>query len=214
MELLPSRLADEGNLAAALRDAFARIGQLERALVFIDEVEEIAPVRAEGGQGGMHGVTNELLKLIPGFREGEERLLVCATNSIRSLDPAFLRPGRFDYLIPIGTPDAAAREAIWSRYAATRADVDLDVLVGASELFTPADIEHAARVAAQAAFERDLTGPDDLTGPVGADGTQAADGTEGASTEDYLAAIGQARPTVTPAMVEEFAADITTHARV
>lgn len=102
VELLPSRLADEGNLAAALRDAFARIGRLERALVFIDEVEEIAPLRTEGVRGGMHGVTNELLKLIPGFREGEERLLVCATNSIRSLDPAFLRPGRFDYLIPIG----------------------------------------------------------------------------------------------------------------
>lgn len=104
VELLPSRLADEGNLAAALRTAFARIARLERVLVFIDEVEEIALTRAEGAVGGMHGVTNELLKLIPGFREGEERLLVCATNSIRSLDSAFLRPGRFDYLIPIGTP--------------------------------------------------------------------------------------------------------------
>ncbi|MFB7613261.1 ATP-binding protein [Kitasatospora sp. NPDC056181] len=221
VELLPSRLADEGNLAAALRDAFARIGRLERALVFIDEVEEIAPVRTEGAQGGMHGVTNELLKLIPGFREGEERLLVCATNSIRSLDPAFLRPGRFDYLIPIGTPDAAARAAIWSRYAAGRADVDLDALVGASELFTPADIEHAARVAAQSAFERDLVAPDGA--PAGgsdsygapAGGTDGgASGDDGASTADYLAAIAQARPTVTPAMIEEFGADITSHARV
>jgi len=200
VELLPSRLADEGNLAAALRTAFARISELERVLVFIDEVEEIAPVRGEGTPGGMHGVTNELLKLIPGFREGEERLLVCATNSIRSLDSAFLRPGRFDYLIPIGTPDAAAREAIWSRYAVTRSDVDLGVLVGASELFTPADIEHAARIAAQAAFERD---PGD-TGPDGV----------GATTEDYLAAIAQCRPTVTPELVEAFTADIGSHARI
>lgn len=201
VELLPSRLADEGNLAAALRTAFARISELERVLVFIDEVEEIAPMRGEGAPAsGMHGVTNELLKLIPGFREGEERLLVCATNSIRSLDSAFLRPGRFDYLIPIGTPDAAARTAIWSRYAATRSDVDLAVLVGASELFTPADIEHAARIAAQAAFERDL-------------GDTAVDGV-GATTEDYLAAIGQCRPTVTPELVDAFTADITSHARV
>ncbi|MEV4611001.1 bifunctional GNAT family N-acetyltransferase/ATP-binding protein [Kitasatospora sp. NPDC049258] len=200
VELLPSRLADGGNLAAALRAAFARIAQLERVLVFIDEVEEIAPVRTEGAAGGMHGVTNELLKLIPGFREGEERLLVCATNSIRSLDPAFLRPGRFDYLIPIGTPDAAARAAIWSRHAATRDDVDLSALVPASELFTPADIEHAARIAAQAAFERDL-----------GDGGPA---TDGAGTEDYLAAVAQCRPTVTPAMIEEFTADIGSHARV
>lgn len=73
------------------------------------------------------------------------------------------------------------------------------MLVGASDLFTPADIEHAARVAAQSAFERDLTAPD---------------GTEGASTRDYLGAIEQARPTVTPAMIEEFGADITSHARV
>ncbi|GAA2747676.1 bifunctional GNAT family N-acetyltransferase/ATP-binding protein [Kitasatospora cinereorecta] len=203
VELLPSRLADQGNLAAALRTAFARIARLERVLVFIDEVEEIAPLRIEGAVGGMHGVTNELLKLIPGFREGEERLLVCATNSIRSLDPAFLRPGRFDYLIPIGTPDAAARAAIWSRYAATRTDVKLDVLVDASELFTPADIEHAARSAAQAAFERDL-----------GDGTEPGPDSAGATTDDYRAAIAGCRPTVTPAMIEEFTADIGSHARV
>ncbi|MER5865996.1 bifunctional GNAT family N-acetyltransferase/ATP-binding protein [Kitasatospora sp. NPDC002040] len=198
VELLPSRLADEGNLAAALRTAFGRIAELERVLVFIDEVEEIAPVRGEGVQSGLHGVTNELLKLIPGFREGEERLLVCATNSIRSLDPAFLRHGRFDYLIPIGTPDPVAREAIWSRYAEGRAGVELDRLVEQSELFTPADIEHAARSAAQAAFERDLAG----------------DAPAGATTGDYLTAIGQCRPTVTPAMIEDFTADITSHARV
>lgn len=205
VELLPSRLADGGNLAAALRSAFARISELERVLVFIDEVEEIAPVRSEPAQpGGLHGVTNELLKLIPGFRERDERLLVCATNSLRSLDPAFLRPGRFDYVIPIGTPDPAARSAIWSRYTDGRADVDIAALVAASELFTPADIEHAARVAAQASFERDL----EAIG-VGA----GARGRLGASTEDYLAALARCRPTVTPAMLDEFGADITAHAR-
>ncbi|HET6856697.1 MAG TPA: bifunctional GNAT family N-acetyltransferase/ATP-binding protein [Streptomyces sp.] len=205
VELLPSRLADEGNLAAALRSAFARIAELERVLVFIDEVEEIAPVRTEPAQpGGMHGVTNELLKLIPGFRERDERLLVCATNSIRSLDPAFLRPGRFDCLIPIGTPDTAARTAIWSRYTDGRSDVDVDALVAASELFTPADIEHAARSAAQAAFERDLEAVGASTGDARL---------PGAGTEDYLAAIAQCRPTVTPAMIDQFGADITAHAR-
>ncbi|KJY23915.1 ATPase AAA, partial [Streptomyces katrae] len=143
------------------------------------------------------------LKLIPGFREGDERLLVCATNSIRSLDPAFLRPGRFDYLIPIGTPDAGARAAIWSRYTAGRADVDVAALVAATELFTPADIEHAARIAAQVSFERDLES-------VGARGAAAQ---PGATTADYLEAVAQCRPTVTPAMTGEFHADITAHAR-
>ncbi|MEV6007912.1 bifunctional GNAT family N-acetyltransferase/ATP-binding protein [Streptomyces sp. NPDC051976] len=201
VELLPSRLADEGNLAAALRTAFARVAELERVLVFIDEVEEIAPVRSVPAQSGMHGVTNELLKLIPRFREGEERLLVCATNSIRSLDPAFLRPGRFDYLIPIGTPDAAARSAIWSRYAAQRPDVDLDALVAASGRLTPADIEHVARTAAQSAFERDL-GAGPATAPAGA------------GTADYLDALSHCRPTVTPAMIDQFTADIASHARL
>ncbi|WP_037606590.1 ATP-binding protein [Streptacidiphilus rugosus] len=207
VELLPSRLADEGNLAAALRSAFHRIGELERVLVFIDEVEEIAPVRGEAGAGGagaaggglhaMHGVTNELLKLIPGFRERDGRLLVCATNSVRSIDPAFLRTGRFDYVIPIGTPDDAARAAIWSRYAPAlgRTDVDVAALVAASERFSPADIEHAARLAAQTAFERD-------------------DAEAGASTADYLDAIAASRPTVTTAMVEAFRADIGSHARL
>ncbi|WP_241746264.1 hypothetical protein [Streptomyces lydicus] len=114
------------------------------------------------------------------------------------------RVSRFDYLIPIGTPDTAARSAIWSRYTDGRADVDVAALVAASELFTPADIEHAARVAAQASFERDL----EAIG-VGA----GAHGRLGASTDDYLAALAQCRPTVTPAMIDEFSADITAHAR-
>lgn len=102
------------------------------------------------------GGTGELLKPITRFREGDERLLVCATDSIRSLDPAFLRPGRCDHLVPIGTPDKAARAAIRSRYADGRSDVDVSVPVSAGDPFTPADTEHATRIAAQTAFERDL----------------------------------------------------------
>ena len=84
------------------------------------------------------------------FRERQTRLLVAATNSVRSLDSAFLRPGRFDYLIPVGPPDANARRALWSRFIARtgRTDVDLDRLVSGTEGFTPADIEHAEPAAA------------------------------------------------------------------
>lgn len=93
---------------------------------------------------------------------------------------------------------------MWSRHTAGRTDVDVAALVEASDLFTPADIEHAARTAAQTSFERDLEG-------VGTRGASAAQ--LGASTEDLLAAIAQCRPSVTPAMTGEFAADITAHAR-
>jgi len=203
VEIFPSRLAaGDGGLANALRDVFAQIADLERVVLFMDEVEEIAPMREGRPTSEVHGVTNELLKLIPAFRERDTRLLVAATNSIRSMDSAFLRPGRFDYLIPVGPPDALARVALWSRFVSgsDRRDVDLQVLAAATEGFTPADIEYAARVAAQAAFEREVVHGE-------------AVGARGASTPDYLSAISQVRPTVTAPIRAEFVEDIAAFAR-
>lgn len=200
VELFPSRLAaaSPGGLAASLREAFAEINELEELVLFIDEVEEIAAARA-GASITETGVTNELLKLIPTFREHDKRLLVCATNSVHALDSAFLRPGRFDYVIPVGPPDPPARAAVWRRYLGAVADaVDEHQLVAASELFTPADIEFAARKGAQAAFEREV-----VHGGAGR-----------ATTEDYLRAIGEVRPTLTAAMLAEFSEDKEHYARL
>ncbi|WP_020500533.1 ATP-binding protein [Sciscionella marina] len=201
VELFPSRLAADapGGLASSLRETFAELATLETVLLFIDEVEEIAAARSGTAADPGHGVTNELLKLIPGFREHEDRLLVCATNSVRSLDPAFLRPGRFDYTIPIGPPDATARAAIWNRYLDQGADtIEIPRLVEASAMFTPADIEFAARKAAQTAFEREILqhGHDQ---PV--------------STNDYLAAITETRPSLTAATLAAFDQDIEQYTR-
>jgi len=204
VEVFPSRLAgSEGGLANALRDVFARIHELERVVVFLDEVEEIAPQRGDNPAAAAHGVTNELLKLIPAFRERQTRLLVAATNSVRSLDSAFLRPGRFDYLIPVGPPDAHARRALWQRFIdrTGRADVDLDQLVAGTDGFTPADIEFAARIAAQASFEREVVSGDTSEQP-------------GASTADYTSALTGVRPTVTEQMQRDFDEDIAAFARV
>ncbi|HET7902344.1 MAG TPA: ATP-binding protein [Candidatus Nanopelagicales bacterium] len=197
VEVLPSALlADPAGPAAALRTTFDRVRRLERVLVFIDEVEEIASAR--GDRSPVHGLTNELLKVVPEFRRHDERLLVCATNDLRSLDPAFTRPGRFDYVIPIGTPDEAAREAIWSRYADPEA-IDLREVVLGSASFTPAEIEHAARVASQASFERAVFDGSDGTGP---------------TTADYLTAIAAAKPSVTDEVRESFALDVDELARL
>ncbi|MCP3819534.1 bifunctional GNAT family N-acetyltransferase/ATP-binding protein [Streptomyces sp. A3M-1-3] len=201
VELFPSRLAAgaPGGLATSLRETFADLAELETVLLFIDEVEEIAGVRSGLAVDPGHGVTNELLKLIPGFRDHDDRLLICATNSVRSLDPAFLRPGRFDYVIPVGPPDPVARAAIWQRYLGPGADgVELHRLVAASEMFTPADIEFAARKGAHAAFEREV-----------ADRQGAP-----ASTEDYLAAIADTRPTLTDQALTEFREDIEHYVRI
>ncbi|MEU9321622.1 GNAT family N-acetyltransferase [Streptomyces sp. NPDC048295] len=201
VELFPSRLAStgEGGLAASLREVFGELAELETVVLFIDEVEEIASVRSGTAADPSHGVTNELLKLIPGFRDHDDRLLICATNSVRSLDPAFLRPGRFDYVIPVGPPDPEARSAVWRRYLGpATGHVDLHRLVAASEMFTPADIEFAARKGAQTAFEREV-----------AQGQGAP-----AGTEDYLQAIAQTRPTLTDQALEDFAEDTEKYLRM
>ena len=108
VELFPSRLAAEGahSRASALREFFELVAHIEHLVLFIDEVDEITGKRSE--RRDTEGVTNELLKAIPSFRARDHRLLVCATNSVRDLDPALLRPGRFDYVLPIGPPDMAA----------------------------------------------------------------------------------------------------------
>jgi SpoVK/Ycf46/Vps4 family AAA+-type ATPase len=202
VELFPSRLAGESpaGLAAALREAFALVAELDKVVLFIDEVEEIAGSRQPRTVSAAQGVTNEMLKLIPAFREQEERLLICATNSVRALDSAFLRHGRFDYVLPIGPPDPAARQAIWDRYLAAvpHGELDMVAIVEESRLFTPADIEFAARRTAQLAFERVLF----------------EHGKELVTTGDIRHAISQTRRTLTPELVAEFEQDITEYARM
>src|SRR6201999_3913624 len=146
------------------------------------------------------GVTNEMLTLPPPFREQDERLLICATNSVRALDSAFLRHGRFDYVIPVGPPDPAARGAIWDRYltAIPHGELDMAAIVEESRLFTPADIEFAARRTTQLAFERVLF----------------ERGDQQVTTGDVLRAVGQTRRTLTPELVTEFEQDIQDYARV
>ena len=205
VEVFPSRLAaDPKGLAGALRETFLRIAELEHAVVFIDEVEEIASQRSGEPPSPTQGVTNELLKIIPAFREQDGRLLVCATNFIRVLDSALLRHGRFDYVIPIGLPDVAARHAIWERYVpdAVSDAVDVDLLVRSSEGFSPADIEYAARRASQSALERAFDAESPTNAPIGP------------ATADYIAAIESTRMTVSAEVAAEFLEDIDSLARI
>ena len=133
------------------------------------------------------------------MRELPEHLLVCATNWVSRLDAAFVRPGRFDYVLPVGPPDSEARRAIWGRYVEEITDVDfqLDALVAGSELFTPADIEFAARKAAQHAFEREHF--------------QGA--THRATEEDFLTSIRSTRPSLTQEILRGFEQDVESFAR-
>ena len=148
VELFPSRLAatSTGGLAASLREAFAELAELDELVLFIDEVEEIATARS-GATTAELGVTNELLKLIPTFRQKDSRLLVCATNAVHSLDSAFLRPGRFDYVIPVGPPISRPAARCGSATSARPACMSTSTGWWARRVLHPADIEFAARKA-------------------------------------------------------------------
>jgi transitional endoplasmic reticulum ATPase len=115
------------------------------------------------------------------------RLLVSATNSVRALDTAFLRHGRFDYVLPVGPPDDEARLAIWDRYlrAIPHGEVDMAAVVGQCSLYTPADLEFAARKTSQIVFERVLLQHEEAL----------------ATTADVLRGINETRHTLTPTMV-------------
>jgi SpoVK/Ycf46/Vps4 family AAA+-type ATPase len=182
-----------------LRKLFERLTYLDNVVVFIDEVEDIASARQTRSE--THVIANELFKVIPNFRDGGSRLLVCATNSVRDLDHAFTRPGRFDYLVPVGPPDASARRGIWARYVSMISttdddEIDLDELSACSQYFSAADIEFAAQKAAQAAFERSLLGDDTQT-----------------TTDDFVQAARQVRPSISNAMARDFDEDIERFAR-
>ncbi len=195
IEIQPSELsADKPEQEArALAQILDRILELPAAVVFVDEVEDLASMRHDQRKVSPR-VTNEFLKQIPRFRQASHHLLACATNSIGALDPAFLRPGRFDYILPVGPPDAEARKAIWGRYVGEITDqqVDIDALVAAGEFFTPADIEFAAHKAAQRAFEQEHF-----------EGSR-----ERATTEDFLAAIRETKPTLSEEVIASFEKDV------
>jgi transitional endoplasmic reticulum ATPase len=198
VEVFPSQLTggDAHGRAGALRELFERLMYLDNVVAFIDEVEDIASARQTRPE--THVIANELLKVIPRFRDGGSRLLICATNSVRDLDHAFTRPGRFDYLVPVGPPDTTARAGIWSRYVSgiSNRDVDLAALADCSDSFSAADIEFAAQKAAQAAFERSLQGDH-----------------APATTEDFVKAAGEVRPSISEAMARDFDEDIERFAR-
>lgn len=191
IEIQPAELAGEGpdRQAKLLAHAFDLVLELGAAVVFVDEVEDLASERDVDRKVNA-SVTNEFLKQIPRFRDAPHQLLVCATNAIGSLDAAFLRPGRFDYVLPVGPPDAEARQAIWKRYVRqiTDEDVDIHILVEATELFTPADIEFAAGKAAQRAFERE----------------HFEESSGRATTQDFLVAIKRTRPSLTEDVIDTF----------
>ena len=160
IEIAPSMLMADGadKVGANLRHVMEKSRTLEDAVIFIDEFEEIAGSRDEASRVDK-SITNEFLKQVPLLKEqGNNILFVCATNYIRQLDAALLRPGRFDCIIPVGDLNEEERATILGHFLAklNTGEVDLERLIEMTSRFTPADIEYLFQQVAQFAFEQEL----------------------------------------------------------
>ena len=200
VELLPSKLSSgEGTLANELREAFIELGRLDHVVIFIDEFDEIAPARES--RPASAGVVNELLKSIPELRRRPGKLLVCATNFVETIDPAVMRPGRFDLLIGIGPPDQTALTALWERALATmntEKGVDAAKLASQCHGFTPGDVDLASQRAAAEAFAR-----------ARANGKAAV-----VTIDDLNTATNRTKASITPEMLSAYQAEVAMFERV
>ncbi|MEH3054982.1 MAG: AAA family ATPase [Patulibacter minatonensis] len=140
--------------AARIRDLFAQAREASPAIVFIDELDAVGRKRGAGvGQGNdeREQTLNQLLVEIDGFDAGSGIVVLAATNRPDVLDPALLRPGRFDRQITVDAPDVTGREQILGLYLAGRpvaADVDPRAVAARCPGFTGAELENVVNEAA------------------------------------------------------------------
>jgi len=201
VEISPSILMSDGEdrLGANLKTLIEKASNLDEVVLFIDEFEEIAGSRDLASRIDK-SITNEFLKQVPLLKRKERKnLLVCATNYIRQLDTALLRPGRFDCIIPVGGLDDQGRRTIFEHYLCdtSRGDVDVDRIISMITLFTPADIEYLFQKVRQLAFEREYIKGKDYR----------------VTTETFLEMIPNVPSTLTNEIIEDFKQDCANYTR-
>lgn len=167
---------------------FARARQVAPTVIFIDELDSLVPARG-GGMGEpqvTERVVNTILSEMDGLEELNNVVLIGATNRPNLIDPALLRPGRFDELIFVGVPDVAGRRRILAIHTSAMPlakDVDLESLARRAERFTGADLEDLTRRAGLTALRRGL----DSAEVTMADFEAALSETRASVTDDMLA---------------------------
>jgi transitional endoplasmic reticulum ATPase len=169
---------------------FNRARQVAPTIIFIDELDGLVPARG-GGLGEpqvTERVVNTILSEMDGLEELQNIVVIGATNRPNLIDPALLRPGRFDELIYVGVPDTAGRRrilAIHTEGMPLASDVDLEKIAQRTDHFTGADLEDLVRRAGLTALRR---------------GLDAAEVT----MADFEVALGETRASVTSEMLEEY----------
>lgn len=201
IEILPSMLMVDGvdRIGVNLHNIMEKARNLEKAVIFIDEFEEIAASRDIASRVDK-SITNEFLKQVPLLKsQGNKVLLVCATNYIRQLDTALLRPGRFDCIIPVGGLDEDGRRTILEHYLSklNTEEIDLNLIVKMTSRFTPADIEYLFQQVAQFAFEQEYASRQNYR----------------VTTDIFVQILPKIRPSLTDEIIEEFQKDSITYSR-
>jgi len=201
IEILPSMLMVDGveKIGLNLHNIMEKARNLEEAVIFIDEFEEIASSRDIATRVDK-SITNEFLKQVPMLKNQENKvLLVCATNYIRQLDTALLRPGRFDCIIPVGGLDEDGRRTVLEHYLSklNTEEIDLNLIVKMTSRFTPADIEYLFQQVAQFAFEQEYANKQDYR----------------VTTDTFIQILPKIRPSLTDEIIEEFQKDSITYSR-
>ena len=169
---------------------FNRARQVAPTIIFIDELDSLVPARG-GGLGEpqvTERVVNTILSEMDGLEELQNVVVIGATNRPTLIDPALLRPGRFDELIYVGVPDTAGRRrilAIHTEGMPLAEDVNLETIAQRADRFTGADLEDLVRRAGLTALRRGID-----TGSV--------------TMADFEAALAETRASVTPEMLEEY----------
>ncbi len=151
--------------AARVRDLFEEAKRTSPCIVFIDEIDAVARRRGTG-LGGSHDereqTLNQLLVEMDGFAQNQGIIVMAATNRVDILDPAIMRPGRFDRKVQVGKPDVKARKQILelhSRNKRLSEDVDLERVARTTAGFTGADLENILN---EAAIEATIDGRDSI----------------------------------------------------
>ncbi|MGN0666014.1 MAG: ATP-dependent zinc metalloprotease FtsH [Huintestinicola sp.] len=156
--------------ASRVRDLFETAKKNSPSIIFIDEIDAVGRQRGAGLGGGhdeREQTLNQLLVEMDGFEGNEGVIVIAATNRRDILDPALLRPGRFDREVMVNYPDVKGREAILKVHAKNKPlgpDVDLNVIAKTTQFFTGADLENllneaallAARANRKAITEEDI----------------------------------------------------------
>jgi transitional endoplasmic reticulum ATPase len=150
-----------GESEKGVREIFRKARQAAPCIIFFDEVDSIVPRRGSSNSHATENVVSQILTEIDGLEELHDVLIIGATNRLDIVDPALLRPGRFDRIIEVPKPDAKGREHIFKIHTNKKPladDVDFAKLVKLTEGFSGAEIEAIANRAAIVALKRYVDG--------------------------------------------------------